>query len=1052
MKPEAQADLPSGGERKPALPSQGTSSPECTIEWVPASLRKSRAIPLAVFCWVFAICLEALDLVVRRDHGLPADGIHENAFRAARYLPTIGVVALGFAWKALVSDVKNITPWSQMSGRVSKGTHSILLDYVTNVEITSLFRAGRDGHWLVFLALTIGFLCGAAVALANSLIFVDLFASTSTNLTFSKASQFSFKNTLELSNGTLPIPFDHLGAEPYAAVASQRLPNGRFAPWTKDAFAFESLEAPGSTMPSNATMDAQVQAFSSDFNCHPLQHSWVDGDVYHQLEADASSIPELNCSLPIRQNFTTDPDTPLLTKAKAWLNVTACSPNTTENLLIATIASLEENRDCTGRSNCNPGDVFYIITDTLGLVCSPKFFMQNADVKVNASTGEVISYHPNAPKSQIDIQTSVLALWLYLSNPLDAKLQTVLSGTSKFTYEYGAQAKPFADGFWIITAVDGISSGNITVDPFFTLLVDGQQESSIRSYLQSPDHFQPEVETIGGNILAEVVGSFARQNASGNVPGSLSTTGPRFFVRQASLRALQAVLIVVGCVAVMYATVMRPKSALQEDPGSLAASAVILSHSGPEVENILSQESRSTETHMRQVLGPLDWRVQRHKSGAALQVQYQPVDTEEKYVPLASSDLSNHSGWRPMALYITSKAATLIALGAIIVVFAVLLYVSKSNNGICKNTTAASNAFAFVPTAILVLIGYICSGVDGAVRTMSSYKTLWNMADPHQQRSSEKQPLLQNLRDVPTPMVPFRATKASSYGFSVTASSIAILLIPVIKIVAAGLYGVALSTSTQQVNPLVDTSLVTNLESTYDLGDSYLNVQRASQFAEWARTPSLNVPQRAGILENIVFSNLTNVGKLNSEVDLSNSTLDLQVPAISVDVECTDIDMSFSAQYLDTRDCWTFTTDCQTEACKTKIPQDDRASYLLNGRGGSCSDDQERYVGVTGFGPSDYRVIIADYGSIIGPIANITPWGTTKNYSSYNLVSGWPVPSVLNVSLPTVRATSCSLALTRITVNTTYAHNPQDSTWTPARFDRTTIARHNTTASADLPT
>ncbi|KAL1627146.1 Calmodulin [Neofusicoccum ribis] len=327
------------------------------------------------------------------------------------------------------------------------------------------------------------------------------------------------------------------------------------------------------------------------------------------------------------------------------------------------------------------------------------------------------------------------------------------------------------------------------------------------------------------------------------------------------------------------------------------------------------------------------------------------------------------------------------------------------------------------------------------------------MSDP-QHKHSGKQPLLQNLRDVPSFMVPITASKASAYGFSVTASSIAILLIPVVKIVAAGLYGVTLSTAVKDVQPMVDTSIVTHLESTYGLGDSYLNVQRASQFAEWSRTPSLNVPQRAGILENLVFSNLTGLEDLDGNMDLTNSTIDLKVPAISVDVNCTNAYMGLDTTYIDSQDCWTFTTKCETEECKTLIPSgsnDDPAASQISGSGGSCSGVDMRYAGTTIFGPSDYRVILADWTTIKGPFTNTTPWGRTKNYDDYNLTSGFMTPSVLNVTLPTVRAVSCSLALHRLTVNTTYAFSASDRTWNPTTFDRATLANRSSLNASALP-
>ncbi|GME45467.1 hypothetical protein GTA08_BOTSDO04895 [Neofusicoccum parvum] len=110
-----------------------------------------------------------------------------------------------------------------------------------------------------------------------------------------------------------------------------------------------------------------------------------------------------------------------------------------------------------------------------------------------------------------------------------------------------------------------------------------------------------------------------------------------------------------------------------------------------------------------------------------------------------------------------------------------------------------------------------------------------------------------------------------------------------------------------------------------------------------------------------------------------------------------------------------------------------------------------RYAGTTIFGPSDYRVILADWTNIKGPFTNTTPWGKTKNYDDYNLTSGFMTPSILNVTLPTIRAVSCSLALHRLTVNTTYAFSASDRTWNPTTFDRATLANRSSLNASALP-
>ncbi|KAF2143362.1 uncharacterized protein K452DRAFT_307505 [Aplosporella prunicola CBS 121167] len=998
-------------------------SENATREWVPPMLRKSRAIPLAICCLVFVVCLEIFDLEVRRNDGLPADAHHANTVRAARYLPTVGVIALGFVWKALASDVKKITPWSSMSGKWSQSSHSMLLDYTTNIEFTSIVKAARRKHGALFIALVVGFLCGALAALANALTRLDLFALTSTSTTFQKTSHFSFDQTLALPNDTLAIPYNHLGARPYAAVASERLPNGQFSSWTKHGYAFDSFAGNASVLP-NSTIEATVQSFQADFSCYPLEFSTGGTPLYKTLKADASGIPELNCTQPIAQLFNTTSATSVIGNFKAWLNVSSCSEDTNQTFIIANAIKLKP----VGKKDVN-------ITSSRGLICAPKFSVLDAVVRANATTGEVVSYWPNiSTTTNVDIGASMQAIWLYLNNPLDAKIQKIFSLTE---INFTEDEMPKTDWKHFRYAISRFL-GLYDTDPFFSLLTNGQTELLIDEYIENPDKFQSDAESLGNHIMAQVVSAFARKDISSEVTGSLLTRGPRIFLRQIPLRALQLVLVLIACASLLYATFLRPKTVLHEDPGSIAAAAVVLSASDMQVEKTFAHEAVSTESHMNQYLQPLSWQLHASTGHAVALRCQQPVGDMASATP-NSPKVRKHTGWRPVPLLLTSRVAIFVALIGTIVALAILLKISLVRNGLCENTNVNSNAFALAPTAILVLLGYACSGIDGSIRTISSYKSLW--------KGSKKQAVLFNLSDVPRVVAPFRTTRVHS-GISLTASSIVILLIPVIKIVTAGLYSVTLSKSTRQILPSVDTSLITHLESAYSLlNDSDSNVQRASQFAEWSRTPSFNVPRRSGILDNLVFSNLTGVEHGLEALDLSEAQINLTVPAIAVDVECATADMGIRGgkRYAAT-DCWTFSVACRSDDCEKKFYLSSILSGHYRRHGGTtsftgdyCMLNQKRFEGQTYLSSAlEFQVILVNYTdtSVMGSFDD-TADDVDIEYPGIN-DTRWLDPGFLNNSVPRVRAVSCAATFNRVDVNTTYTRST-DSTWNPSSYDKASV-------------
>lgn len=125
----------------------------------------------------------------------------------------------------MVSDIKKVTPWSNMSSKWAFSEDCVSLDYVTGLEILSVFTAFRRRHWAMFLALIGGLLCGISVALANSMVYVDLFAPSSRDATFIRDTRFNFKNSLvEATPDGYRYTFatDYSGSRPYAAVQASR--------------------------------------------------------------------------------------------------------------------------------------------------------------------------------------------------------------------------------------------------------------------------------------------------------------------------------------------------------------------------------------------------------------------------------------------------------------------------------------------------------------------------------------------------------------------------------------------------------------------------------------------------------------------------------------------------------------------------------------------------------------------------------------------------------------------------------------------------------------
>lgn len=589
----------------PVLTASATSHKQHQApEWIPYWLRKSRALPVAALCIVFAMCLEALNLFVNRKNGLSVGPQNAISVNAARYLPTFGAVCLDFMWKVLVQDIKKITPWSTMSGKWSKTSDSVGLDYITTIEPVVLFKAVSRRHWAVFIGLLLGFVCGALVAVANSLTYVDLFATHSEMTDFLKTTTFSYSGISPKSDETLPIPYSHLGQKQYAAIAAERLPGGQSAPWSKDNYVFESFNSTAQVS-KNTTIQATVRAVYPNFTCHSIGFTSNGNEFYPTLRGNVSNRPELNFSNDLLV-------TPVLSgeqsSVNAWLNMTACTESQTDIRFLSILAWYE------GRNT---------LGTALGVLCRPSFTTRETLVRADWATGDILEYSfTSSPPTEQDIQTSMDAIHIYLNNPLDSRTQFVYrlySASDQILSNYSHEA------------MSGCLMAYGT-DPFNDIITNHLSESIVDAFQKDPEQYQMAVEQLSNSIMSQVLNAFARGYSSQTINGSFQRAGSRMFLRQQSLRVFQALLLSLALACIFQMTLLRPRTCLTEDPGSIASMAVLLATCEDSVSDALSLETPSTGNHAEISLKSFVWQLKQLHVG--LLVLWRSRDTHPSHKSL----------------------------------------------------------------------------------------------------------------------------------------------------------------------------------------------------------------------------------------------------------------------------------------------------------------------------------------------------------------------------------------------------------------------------------
>jgi hypothetical protein len=1024
-------------------------------EWIPPSLRPLALGPVAVFAFGMIAALEVLHYIsVTR----VLSAQNQTALNLVRYLPTLGVLLMGYTFKGIASALKKITPWANMSGNWATGSNSVLLDYVNDLEIVAVFTALKKKHWAVAVGLIGAFLCGALVPVANSLPYVDLFSPRNETAAFTLVSAFSFDpDPLAMANGSLKIPWDSTGAKPYARAISQQLGYGPRAVWATANYAFDQFTFP---KVHNATVVAEVDAISATMDCKRLGFT-VRQDLEMQFIANKDDLEAVGCTRPYTARTRIPDASKLIQYPLAWLNITQCS-ETDDRDDVRIVANYF--------TRIKQGDDFTDSSIT-GFICAPQFTTQRVRLSVNATTSDIIAFSAASEPKPLPLKTSTEALWIYLQNPLDSDTQNLFGKSQVAGGPYNPTTRPLANAANITAAADELAyNSDATADPFMQVVLAGLPQG----VSLDPDFFEANMVSYAGNVWAAVISFLARIEVSNDLPGTITITEPRIRLRTPVLRIFEAFSALLGVLVFVFALGLRPKTLLRGDPGPMAAAGIILSATDTNTETEMANQALSSGQTMIASFQNARFTLRQRRPdegyGVAMDREhvelvkmthqnpddkaYQTVLRNKKPLPpVPAEDISQ--GWSPIPLRVVSKVALQVAVVVVTVALGVMLWASNKSDGLCKDTQISLTALTLGISTVLVLLGYCFAGVDSSAQSLAVFNILQKTPNRHTIFTDDLT-LLGRLSGLGSGRIDLALLASAAY----------ILIIPVMKLVVAGLFS---SIDTQVVDRVaieVDTSLTSNLVKTFNYSHPEPLVKRACDFAEWERLGSFDLRSRAGIIDNLVLTDMMGIeGERNTT---SDGIIEARVSAIAVDVACdplpsTHFNLSLAIQP-DGRNI-TFSWYCATEHCRQVFDTEllhvlSTAQYpqipsyvgrvisnsvyqkaftfgenILRHDNGSRSPVQLRDPG--------YWMWLVDYTSLGGSrnaFTNTTSIGE-------NGTEAWATPGSLNVPLPTMIGASCRRNLSVVTVNGTFTRPTQATAdqeitllpWRPVSVDLVSV-------------
>ncbi|EXJ93202.1 hypothetical protein A1O3_01759 [Capronia epimyces CBS 606.96] len=626
------------------------------------------------------------------------------------YSPTAIIVILVAIWRQVDQTCKLLLPWQVLQKADASAKTSVLLDYISPLQIVSLWNAVRKRHWPICLTISSFILLKLITLATTGLFFTDFRIETSQ--TGNLFTGTSFDGSLYNATAYLSVSDSSLFYTAYAVMAKGL----RNVQGTLDSTAYQTLSIPDSVLSSNATISAAVDVFVPSFNCEKTNASInlqpANTTAQHpestlnllapkcKLLAGAPPIYTLNPQLyecPSRQ-------------LSGLMQRVDCSgqnsPTPIGNWQLLTLTDMRYTQTRVNGSDVGDGSEFEASSWSSGvaqissILCRPSYTMQTHQ----------ITYDLSQNPTQISLTPQVTSQSRSLQNFEDADLGVM------FTSAYMASALMF-----------GNKADSDVAEEYPDTMFKTMAEVSGGGYevLLDEDVMISAAEKVFNHVAVQIASKNLVRAEQSPVTGTISALRQRLYVREASLWLVVAGFSVMTVLVVMVST-NRSTGVVPRDPEPISSTAILLADS-PGFEEVLCDCSAVTSAQLEKVLDR-----SHYASLSSVNAHGQQSFTIEVTDDGESTDSSSTDAgtpwWNPLLL---RRLVMVLVLGlppALIAVLEVLNHLSQRKTGITMLSDSGSfsteSCTRFVPALAMLLVSTSFNALDFNIAVLAPYHSL----------------------------------------------------------------------------------------------------------------------------------------------------------------------------------------------------------------------------------------------------------------------------------------------------------------------------------------
>ncbi|RDL41748.1 uncharacterized protein BP5553_01727 [Venustampulla echinocandica] len=663
-----------------ARPGDATfASPYLPKLWTPFFLRRLVLLGFAAMFFGLMLILGILYGVSQKQLGLST--VTPSLYYLWRYGPTAVFALIAAFWGQIEYRTKQLAPWKNMADSPQVVDRSLLLDYVSPINVGVFYRSVRMRDWAVAAAVTGSFLI-KLIIIASTGLFADNFVHLNIEVTDLPVLDRFKPGSLNMSN---------LNSRPIHRIYGVRALNMTYPAGTTAQHAFTNID----TSPIDdrvSSVNATLDVFTSTVRCELANIDRIDT---HTVQGSSGVVMLPNGT---RQ------DIPLLDPSKINLTLSLSSPSCHYSTqYIAPVDDVFEILDVTPKSDCaDHGRFLYIygittinttqsdvdrkLVDAQYFLCLPQYSILPGNVLLHVNTSaSPLEPEISFPPTSKPLQDGASAIYF-------------VQAMSKMLSDNGA--------IRIVRYLNGSTSQNVTTD------------------FRDSGLLQNGLETYFTQVITQMASIYHRVAAKNDTTGTLDIAEYRLH-----LQTFSFVVIEVMCgllVALSVSLALRAKNTVvSRDPGPIGGLAAIVSRSG-RLESTLHQSGSASLSSTRNILGYSRFSTTTSATGPPHGFAILPTIPDSSESKKEPEDDTNMCWYRPWTTTFGAKIALVTLPLMIVAALEVCYTASRRSNGLSQlgPDTWVRLAYTYIPTSILVCLGLCFGSLDFTTKMFQPYKAL----------------------------------------------------------------------------------------------------------------------------------------------------------------------------------------------------------------------------------------------------------------------------------------------------------------------------------------